>query len=276
VAEPFGPQLSPMVALTAAAGVTQRLRLGTLVLDNDYRHPVMLAKEAATVDVLSGGRFELGIGAGWLRMEYENAGMPFDAAGVRVGRLEESLRIIKGLFAPSPFTFSGDHYTVTDLQSFPSPAQRPRPPILIGAGSKRMLGIAGREADIVGILPKALPNGTISEDLTERSPETMLEKIEWVRTAAGERFPEIELSIVISFEIVDDYRRAAERTANRRGWGSEGTERVLDMPSHFVGSLDRIAEVMEERRQRFGISYFVVSDRDMEAFSPLVGLLSGT
>ncbi len=165
VREPFGEQLAPLVALTAAAAVTSTLRVGTLVLDNDYRHPVMLAKEAATLDVVSDGRFELGIGAGWLRDEYASAGLSFDGGGVRVSRLEESLAVLKGLWSGSPVTFSGDHYTVTDLVGFPQPVQRPHPPLLVGAGSRRMLGIAGREADIVGILPKALPNGTISEDL---------------------------------------------------------------------------------------------------------------
>jgi len=149
VAAPFGDQLAPMVALMAAAAATRTLRVGTLVLDNDYRHPVLLAKEAATLDLLSGGRFELGIGAGWARDEYERAGMAFDPPGIRVDRLEEAVRVLKGLFAGSALTFPGHHYSVTELQSFPMPAQRPHPPILIGAGSTRMLSIAGREADIV-------------------------------------------------------------------------------------------------------------------------------
>src|SRR5215211_9239903 len=187
VAEPFGDQLAPMVALTAAAGATRTLRVGTLVLDNDYRHPVLLAKEAATLDLLSGGRFELGLGAGWLREEYVSAGMPFDPAGVRVGRMEESLRLLKGLFSGESVTFAGEHYAVTGLESFPRPVQRPHPPLMIGAGSRRMLGIAGREADIVGILPKALPDGTISDDLAERTPETLKRKVGWAREAAGDR-----------------------------------------------------------------------------------------
>jgi probable F420-dependent oxidoreductase len=146
VREPFGDQLAPMVALTAAAA-TRTLRVGTLVLDNDWRHPVLLAKEAATLDLLSGGRFELGIGAGWLREEYRRAGMPFDPPGVRVGRLEESLRVLKGLLAGPAFAFAGAHYSVTGLEGFPRPVQRPRPPILVGAGSKRMLGIAAPRPD---------------------------------------------------------------------------------------------------------------------------------
>ncbi len=198
-----------MVALMAAAGATRALRVGTLVLDNDYRHPVLLAKEAATLDLLSGGRLELGIGAGWLREEYERAGMAFDAAGMRVSRLEESLRILKELLTGSPVSAPGTYYRVSDLESFPRPAQRPHPPILVGAGSRRMLGIAGREADIVSILPKALPNGTISDDLSERSPETIARKVDWVSQAAAERAVRVELSMMVSVKIAGDHRKAA-------------------------------------------------------------------
>jgi probable F420-dependent oxidoreductase len=275
VPEPFGDQLAPTVALMAAAGVTRTLRLGTMVLDNDYRHPVLLAKEAATLDLLSGGRFELGVGAGWLRDEYERAGMRFDAPGVRVARLEESLQVLKGLLAGSAFTFAGVHYTVAGLESFPRPVQRPHPPILVGAGSRRMLGIAGREADIVGILPRALPNGTISEDLSERSPETTDRKLDWVRQAAGGRFGELELSMMVSVIVADDHRKAAAQLAAERGWGTAASERVLEMPSVFVGGVDRIVELMQARRDRYGFSYYVVSDEDMEALGPVVDRLAG-
>jgi probable F420-dependent oxidoreductase len=275
VPEPFGDQLAPTVALMAAAGVTRTLRLGTMVLDNDYRHPVLLAKEAATLDLLSGGRFELGVGAGWLRDEYERAGMRFDAPGVRVARLEESLQVLKGLLAGSAFAFSGVHYTVAGLESFPRPVQRPHPPILVGAGSRRMLGIAGREADIVGILPRALPNGTISEDLSERSPETIDRKLDWVRQAAGGRFGELELSMMVSVIVADDHRKAAAQLAAERGWGAAASARVLEMPSVFVGGVDRIVELMQARRDRYGFSYFVVADEDMEALGPVVDRLAG-
>lgn len=275
VGEPFGDQFAPLIALAAAAGATERLRVGTMVLGNDYRHPIMLAKEAATLDLLSGGRFELGLGAGWLRDEYERAGMAFDAPGVRVGRLEESLRVLKGLFAGGAFTFSGDHYQVADLETFPKPVQKPHPPILVGAGSKRMLGIAGREADIVGILPQALPNGTISAELGERSPEAVAQKVGCVREAAGERFDRVELSMIISPMIAEDHRKAAEQFAEARGWGPIPVERVLEMPSVFVGSEDRVVADMLERREQYGFSYFVVSDSNMETFAPVVARLGG-
>ncbi|MBI2217810.1 MAG: TIGR03621 family F420-dependent LLM class oxidoreductase [Candidatus Rokubacteria bacterium] len=157
----FGDQLAPLPGLMAAACATRNLRVGTLVIDNDYRHPAMLAKEAATVDLLSGGRLELGLGAGWLRSEYERAGIAFDPPGVRIERLVETLEVLRGLFADGPFTFSGKHYSITGLDGFPKPAQRPHPPILIGAGSPRMLRLAGHEADIVGILGSSTRTGTL-------------------------------------------------------------------------------------------------------------------
>jgi probable F420-dependent oxidoreductase len=217
VPEPFGDQLAPLVALTAAAGATRTLRVGSLVLDNDYRHPVVLAKEAATLDLLSEGRFELGIGAGWLRDEYERAGMPFDPPAVRVGRLEESLQVLKGLLAGPALIFKGEHYTVDGIAGFPVPVQRPHPPILVGAGSRRMLGIAGRQADIVGILPRALPEGTISGELSERSPQRVARKVEWVEQAAEELSRQVELSIVLSVALGGDHRQAAERLAVQEG-----------------------------------------------------------
>src|SRR5712692_3259165 len=152
IREPFGDQLAPMLALMAAADATKTLRVGNLVLDNDYRHPVVLAKEAATLDVLSHGRFELGLGAGWAKTEYQQAGLSFDAPGVRVSRLEEAVQVIKGLFAYEPLTFSGTYYRIDQLNGYPKPIQQPHPSILIGASGKRMLAIAAREANSIGIL----------------------------------------------------------------------------------------------------------------------------
>src|SRR6266545_2595318 len=224
VREPFGDQLAPMVALAAVAAVTRTLRVGSLVLDNDYRHPVLLAKEAATLDLLSGGRFELGIGAGWLRDEYERAGIPFAPPAVRVGRVEESVRLLKELLSGSAVSFKGEHYAVDGIETFPRPVQRPHPPILVGAGSRRMLGIAGREADVVGILPKALPDGTISEELEERSPETLARKVEWVRQAAADRDGGVELSMMVGVTVADDHREAAEQVAVEQGWEAAAGE----------------------------------------------------
>jgi probable F420-dependent oxidoreductase len=276
VSEPYGEQLAPMVALMAAAAATSTLRVGTLVLDNDYRHPVLLAKEAASLDVLSGGRFELGLGAGWLRDEYERAGLPFDPAGVRIDRLEESIPVLKRLLSGSLTTMRGSHYSIDGLTTFPRPAQRPHPPILVGAGSRRMLGVAGRHADIVNIIPKALPNGTISDDLSERSPATIERKVGWVREAAGERFDDLELGAIAFVAVGDDARKVAERLAVERGWGAAAAEQVLEMPSMLVGPVERIVDELYARRDRLGLSYYVVSNASMEAAAPIVaGLATG-
>jgi probable F420-dependent oxidoreductase len=275
VAEPFGDQLAPLVTLMAVAGATRTLRVGSLVLNNDYRHPVVLAKEAATLDLLSGGRFELGIGAGWLRDEYERAGMPFDPPAVRVGRLEESLQVLKGLLAGPALTFKGEHYTVDGIAGFPVPVQRPHLPILVGAGSRRMLGIAGRQADIVGILPRALPEGTISGELSERSPQHVARKVEWVEQAAEQRSRQVELSMVLSVALGGDHRQAAERLAVQQGWGAPAGELVLEMPSVAAGPAERVVEQLRVRRDRYGFSYLVVADGDMDTFAPVVERLAG-
>ncbi len=271
----FNHQLAPIAALMAAADVTKELRVGSLVFSNDYRHPAVLAKEAATLDLLSGGRFELGLGAGWLRSEYEQTGMPFDPPGKRVERMLEALHILKGLFAEKPFTFAGKHYTITHLDSFPKPLQKPHPPLLIGAGSKRMLSIAAQQADIIGILPKALSNGIISEEPAERFAETIAQKVEWIREAAGERFDEIELSMVVSVVMASDRQQRAEQIAHEREWSDITAEQVLAMPSVLIGSVDQIMEKIQLLRERYAFSYFVVSDTSLEAFAPIVNQLTG-
>ncbi len=193
-----------------------------------------------------------------------------------MSRLEEAIHVLKGLFAGQLLTFAGDHYTITNLNGFPKPAQRPHPPILVGAGSKRMLALAAREADIVGILPKALPDGTISEEITERLPATLAQKVEWVRQAARERFDELELNMVITPVFSEHRRQRAEQLARERGWSGIAVKDVLDMPSIYIGTPDQIVEDLMRRRERFGFSYFVVSDTSMEAFAPVVSHLAGS
>ena len=275
IADAFGPQFAPVPALMTIANRTTSLRIGSLVFDNDYRHPVLLAQEAATLDLLSGGRFELGIGAGWLRDEYERAGMTFDAPGARVSRLEEGVRVVKGLFSGEPFTFTGEYYQITGLQSFPQPAQRPHPPILIGAGSKRMLELAGREADIVNILPKALPVGAISEDHTERLAATIEQKIAVIRQAAGARITGIELSLFATIRLTDDHQSAAERLIAERDWQGASVDDVLEMPAVFLGSVERVVELMQERREHYGVSYYIIADEEMETVAPVVQHAAG-
>lgn len=271
----FGDQLAPFTALMAAASATTTLRVGTLVIDNDYRHPVVLAKEAATLDLLSGGRLELGVGAGWLRSEYERAGLPFDPPGIRIDRLEEALRVLKGLFADGPLTVTGKHYAVDGLVGFPKPAQRPHPPILIGAGSPRMLRLAGREANIVGILGSSTRTGTLLDDPIERLAKTLDEKIGHVREGAGARFDDVEINTIVNVVVADDARQEAERLIAARGWSGITPDEVLDMPSFVIGTVDRIVDTLEARRERFGLTYYVVSDAALETFAPVVARLSG-
>ena len=271
----FGNQFSPLIALMAAASVTTQLRVGTLVIDNDYRHPVMLAKEAATLDVLSGGRLELGLGAGWLRTEYEQAGLPFDRAGVRISRLEEAIKIIKGLWGAEPVTFEGEYYEVQNLNGYPKPGQQPRPPLLIGAGKKRMLRLAGREADIVGLLTSSVASGTLSSDPTERLAKAVKEKLSWVQEGAGERYGQIELSLCPTFILAEDREQQAQNYITQNRWSDISVADVLEMPSVFMGTVDQIVADMIHRREQYGFSYYIIADDQMEAFAPIVAKLAG-
>ncbi|HXM58160.1 MAG TPA: TIGR03621 family F420-dependent LLM class oxidoreductase [Candidatus Dormibacteraeota bacterium] len=265
---PFRHQLAPLTALAAVAAATTRLRVGTLVICNDFRHPAVLAKAAATLDVLSGGRLELGLGAGFLRREYDEAGLRFDPPGDRVGRLEESLQVLKGLFGPGPFTYEGRHYRFSGLDSYPSPVQRPHPPLHVAAAQPRMLAIAGREADIVNLQGVATTGGVMREDPAGRSPEATAERIERVRAAAGARADQVEISMTIAPIVTDRPREAAEELARARGWGISG-DQVLAMPSVLAGPPDRLVELLNERRERFGVSYFIASDADLAVVEEL-------
>jgi probable F420-dependent oxidoreductase len=264
IAADFGPQLAPMATLGAVAAATSRLRVGTLVFDNDYRHPALLAKEAATIDVLSGGRFELGLGAGWLRAEYEATGLPFDPVGVRISRLEEAITVMKGLFAERPVTFEGKHYRIEGLEGYPTPVQRPHPPILIGAGKPRMLRLAGREADIVGVLPTTVSSGVEVDDPRDRLPEKVDAQLDAIREGAGPRFDDIELSVFATLVVTDHRRETTEQLIAERAWSGITPEQVWSMPSPLIGTVEQIVEAIEVRRTRFGFTYYVVSDRQLE------------
>ncbi len=201
---------------------------------NDYRHPVLLAKEVATLDLVSGGRFELGLGAGFSRPEYEAAGLPFDPPGVRVGRLAEALQVVKGVFGAAPFTFAGRFYTVTNLKAFPKPVQQPP-----------LSGRRGRQADARDSGPRGRYHRDSARGARE-SPsqgllaETIAEKIGWIRQEAGARFDNLELSLVGSVIITENRREAAERLVHARGWAGLSAEKVFEMPSIFIGSVDQI------------------------------------
>jgi probable F420-dependent oxidoreductase len=258
-------------ALMAAALATTTLRVGSIVFDNDFRHPALLAKETATIDVLSDGRLEVGIGAGWKKQEYDQAGIPFDPPGTRVGRMQEAVRVVKGLWGDGPLTFTGQHYTIQALDGWPKPVQRPHPPIHIGAGGKRMLSFAAQEADIVGIIAQATPAGGL--DTASDSEARLAEQVAWVREAAGERFGDLELAALV-WEVVvsDDPRAAAEEIALPQG---VTPEHVLASPYYLVGSIDGIVERLVTLRERYGVSYYTVFPRDVEAFAPVVAQLAG-
>jgi probable F420-dependent oxidoreductase len=273
LADHFVNDFPQLVALMAAADATKNLRVGSFVFDNDFRHPALLAKEVAALDLLSGGRFELGIGAGWHQPEYEQTGLPFDRAGVRISRLEEALNIIKQFFTQETVTFAGNHYTVTDLKPSPRPVQRPRPPILMGGGGKRFLSLAGREADIIGLHVKINDDGKV--DASERTEAALARKVEWVRQAAGERFESVELNLLTSCVLVtQDQQQAAEQYIRESGRSGITAEQLLASPYAFIGSVEQLTEQAQHLREQFGISYFVLDADAMEAFAPVVARLA--
>ncbi len=273
VEDPFLPQLAPLTALAAVAATTTRLRVGTLVLANDFRHPAVLAKEIATLDVLSGGRVEPGFGAGFLRRDYDEAGLRFDRPGDRVGRLEESLQVLKGLFGAGPMMYDGHHYRVCGLDAYPKPVQRPHPPLQVAAARPRMLAIAGREADIVNLQGVSTAGGVMTDDPTARAPDVVAEQVARVHEAAEDRFPALELSTVVNLAVTDRPRLAAEEIARQRGWGVSA-DQVLAMPTFLVGPLDHLVELLHERREAFGLSYYIVSDGALDTARPLLDALA--
>jgi probable F420-dependent oxidoreductase len=265
----FGSQLAPLPALVAAAAVTTRLRLATIVLDNDFRHPAALAKEAATVDVLSNGRLELGLGAGWLQADYDKTGLPFDSPAERLERLAEAVHICSAFFGSEgdSITFAGKHYNVRNLDALPRPVQKPRPPLMIGGRQKRMLSLAARQADIVSISLLDQRGPGLPE------PPSFAHKVDWVRQAAGPRFNHLEIHVNAALVTVGDVSAAAvEQLAARRGMSPE---QVLESPGTLVGSVDALVEQLLARREQYGVTYYVIQGRAMDAFAPVIARLHG-
>ena len=265
--------LAPMVAITVAATATSTLRVGTLVLGNDYKHPAVVAKEAASLDVLSDGRLELGIGAGWMQTDYDALGMPYDSAGLRIERLAEAIAVLKGSWGRGPFSLAGEHYTITNYDGIPEPVQQPLP-LLVGGGGPKLLRLAGREADIVGINPN-LRAGAVTADAVQSSVASETKrKIDWVREGAGDRFGDIELQIrYFVCAVTDDARGLAESMAP--GMGLTADE-ALESGVALVGTVDQICDTLVARREEWGVSYVVVGDDDLDAFAPVVARLAGT
>jgi probable F420-dependent oxidoreductase len=266
--------LAPTVALAHVAAVTDTLRVGPLVLGNDYKHPVVLAREMASLDMLSDGRLELGIGAGWMTADYEKAGMPLDRAGVRIARLAESIEVLKGLFAPGPFTFHGEHYRVTDLDGMPKPVQGADLPFLIGGGGKKILGLAAREAKIVGINANLRSGEGESRDAAQSLvPAATDQKLAWLREAAGDKFDDLEIQSLLGFvHVTDDPAGIVKAIAG--SFGVSEDDAVL-APATLVGSIEGIIEVLERRRERWQMSYVVVPIESTEILAPVVARLAG-
>jgi probable F420-dependent oxidoreductase len=267
-------QFDTTLALALVAQATSALRIGSFVFANDFRHPALLAKTAATLDVLSAGRLELGLGAGWMQSEYERVGLAFALPHVRIERMVEALRVVKGLFSDDPLTFVGIHYQITDMRGHPAPIQRPHPPILLGGSGKRILSVAAREADIVSIIPRGLVELGEPQriDLADAGSASLARKVAWIREAAAERLQHLELNLfIMDMALADRREKGAERLAHRYDLSRE---QVMEIPHLLVGTVEQISEQLQETRERYGISYLAVFDEHMEEFAPVVAHLA--
>jgi probable F420-dependent oxidoreductase len=270
----FQSQWGPLVAAAIAAEATERLKVGMLVLCNDYRHPVVLAKEIASLDLASGGRVEVGLGAGWKRQDYDQAGLAFDPPAARIERMAEALRVMKALWvSDEPVSLHGRHYTISGAVGTPRPISRPHPPICIGGGGRRILTLAAREAQIVS-LNATLRGGAIGPGtLAGASPAAFDEKLSWVREAAGARMGELELQCHCPFVTVGPEGRAAGEALARQL--DLAAEHAPSFPLALCGTADELCEALERRRERWGFSYTIVPSDRMEAFAPVVARLAG-
>jgi probable F420-dependent oxidoreductase len=258
----------------ALADATDRLRLGSRVICMDYRHPVVLANELATIDLFSGGRLEVGLGAGWLASEYGAIGVPFDPAPTRIARLGEAVSLMKLLFGDDPVSFQGAFFHADGFEGAPKPVQRPHPPIVIGGGGRRILQLAGREADIVS-LNYNNRSGVLGADGVRQSGELATrEKIRWIRNGASDRFSQIQIDIGVYYTAVTDQ---AERVAGEIGstYGLSAQE-MIEHPHALIGSAGSICEELLRRRDAYGVSYWGIGADAAADFAPVVERLSGT
>jgi probable F420-dependent oxidoreductase len=268
----FDNQIAPMPALAAAAAATSSLRVGSIVWCNDYKHPLVLAKEIATLDLLSGGRAQLGLGAGWMKSDYAQAGIPYDAPGQRIDRMIEALAILRGHFGLGPFKHQGKHYQIEEMDGIPKPVQKPIP-IFIGGGGKRMLSVAAREGDIVGInVDLRAGEGALQKAATANSDATA-EKVGWVREAAGARYGDLEINVLAYATVVTDNRDEALKQLSATF--HVPPDQLLEIPHVLVGSVDQIVADLERRRDQFDMSYVVIRADQMHAFAPVLGRLAG-
>lgn len=259
----FGKQLAPGPALATAAAVTTTLRLAPLVWCNDFRHPVLLAKEVATLDVLSEGRVELGLGAGWMKSDYEESGLTMDSAGLRIERMAESLQVLRALLGPQRCTFQGKYYQV-EMDGLPKPVQA-QVPVFIGGGGRKMLTLAAQEADIVGINVD-LRSGFFKDLAPNFAASACDEKVGWVR-AVGRP---VEMNILVGSTFVGYREQGLEQFSREM---ETPLEILQDSPHVLSGSVTELVETLLERRERWGFSYVVVREDVMETFAPVVSRL---
>jgi probable F420-dependent oxidoreductase len=267
----IGGAWAAMPALAVAATVTQRLRVGTLVVDNDFRNPTVFARECATLDVLTNGRFELGIGAGWLDRDYQSTGIPFDRGRVRVARLAEAITLMKRLFAEEQVTFAGDYYRVEKAEVRPKTLQRPHPPLLIAGGGPEILALAGREADIVAIVAAGVTgSGKLPPD--SFTLDTMRTQIGLVRGAAGDRFGAIELSMFLDCVLTDDREKTIAELAEN---GKVEPDLLRKSAYRGIGTLRDIRDHILRIRDAIGVTYFCLRGPDVEKLGPILAELTG-
>lgn len=266
----FPIDLATVPALTMAAAVTQRLRVGAMVFDNDFRHPLLLAKEAATMDLLLDGRFEFGLGAGWNRMEYEMTGIPFDAPAERVDRFEEALALIEGAWSGQKFSHQGKHYQVHDYAG--TPVRRPR--VMIGGGGKRMLGLAAKHADIVSILFQLTTGGMGPGEVPASDEAAVQKQVQRLREAAGERFADLELSIPVFWARITE--KPLEDIAENAASVGYTPEQAMGSMHFLYGPQEWMVEELQRRREALGITYYVFSQfgSDLDSLAPVVARLA--
>jgi probable F420-dependent oxidoreductase len=263
-------QLAPVPAMAAAAAATSRMRIGSYVFANDFRHPLLLAREAATLDVLSGGRLEFGIGAGWRVSDYTQLGVAYDPPARRIDRMEEAVEVIRRLFAGETVTHVGQAYAIHRARLAPAPVQRPIP-VMVGGGGPRLLRIAARHADIVNFIPQFNAAGRpILRQVTEGA---LVEKVAAVRTAAGPRFGELELSLFLGAAGMVGSGSGALPSLAAAGMTALG--QVVRSPYVLFGTRRGLGELLERRRDQLGISAYVIPGPAMEAMAPLVEDLAG-
>ena len=273
----FDDQWAPTVALTVAAEVTESLKVGALVYDVDYRHPVTLAKEIATLDLISEGRVEFGIGAGWMRTDYESSGIQFDGPAIRIDRMLEAIKVVKGLWSGSSFSFAGEHYSISEMVGMPAPHTEKGPPIIVGGGGKRVLTAAAQAADIVG-LNASLHSGSVGPDTALSAlGDRFLERSRWVKEAAGDRFEDLEIQMnTFVATVTSSTSEADEMFEGMAPMFGLSAEQARTIPMVLAGTVNDVCEQLLNYRDLYGANYWVIHENEFEAMAPVVARMAGT